>query len=281
VPSSRLPRNVLAVTAEGLTIDVPGGRLHGSRWPGNPDGPPLVLLHSGVADRRGWVAAADGLTGYGEVIAYDRRGFGESAPTDGGFRHLDDLWAVLAATTDRPAWLIGNSIGGGLALDAALEHPERVAGLVLIAPGISGAPDEGELDADTIRLEAAMKAAGDPDILNRYEMWLWLDGPAGPEGRVSGPARDLALAMNAVVLANDVDDATGATGIDAWARLGEVRVPTTVAWGALDVPLLITECRTAAARIPGARTVVLPGAAHFPHLERPQCLAELVGSALA
>lgn len=268
------------MTAEALTIDVPGGRLYGSRWPGDPAGPPLVLLHAGVADRRGWVVAADGLTAHGEVVAYDRRGFGESPVSAEPFRHLDDLWAVLAATTDRPAWLVGNSMGGGLALDAALEQPERVAGLVLIAPGISGAPDEGELDADTARLEAAMKEAADPATVNRYETWLWLDGPAGPEGRVGGPARDLALAMNEIVLAHAGAEDDGGSGVDAWSRLGEVRVPTTIAWGALDVPLLIAECETAAARIPGARAVVIPGAAHFPHLERPGCLAELVAGAV-
>jgi pimeloyl-ACP methyl ester carboxylesterase len=264
-------------------IDVPGGQLHATRWPGDPDGPPLVLLHAGVADRRSWFEAAPGLTGYGSVIAYDRRGFGESRPSAGEFRHLDDLWYVLAATTERPAWLIGSSMGGGLALDAALEHPERLAGLVLIAPGIAGSPDEVELDADTERLEAALEAAneaGDRAEVNRLEAWLWLDGPAGPEGRVRGPVRDLALSMNAVVLANELPERTGGSGIDAWSRLGEVRLPTTIAWGDLDIPALIAECRLAADRIPGAHAAVIPGTAHLPYLEKPEGLAELVGQAL-
>lgn len=272
------------MTAEGINIEVPGGRLFGSRWPGVGDEAALVLLHAGVADRRSWVTAAPGITGFGPVISYDRRGFGETSPATVDFRHLDDLWAVLAATTDRPAWLVGSSVGGGLALDAALEHPERIAGLILIAPGITGAPDDYELDPDTVQLEAAMKAAnaaGDLAGVNRFETWLWLDGPRGPESRVSGPVRELALSMNAVVLANDLPDDSGDSGIDTWSRLGELQVPTTIAWGDLDVPVLIGECDQAADLIPGARRYEVPGTAHFPYLEKPESLAELVGQALA
>src|SRR5262245_49879265 len=109
------------------------GTLVGDRWSGA--GPPMVLLHAGVCDRRGWreVGAQLGR----EVIAYDRRGFGEVPPAEAPFRHVDDLMTVLD-TLDQPAWLVGSSMGGGVALDAALEAPERVAGLVLLAPAISG-----------------------------------------------------------------------------------------------------------------------------------------------
>ena len=93
--------------------------LAGVRWEG--EGVPLVLLHAGVADRRGWREVAERLTT--PVIAYDRRGFGETPPSAEPFTHLDDLVAVLDATVDGPAWLVGNSMGGALALDAALTVP--------------------------------------------------------------------------------------------------------------------------------------------------------------
>src|SRR5215217_2237264 len=77
-----------------------------------------------------------------DVVAYDRRGFGDVAPAGGPFRHVDDLLAVLdAVSPDEPAWLVGSSMGGEVALDAALEAPERIAGLVLLAPTNSGDPE--------------------------------------------------------------------------------------------------------------------------------------------
>ena len=113
----------------GERFEVDG--LVGERWDG--EGTPVVLLHAGVADRRVWQDVVPRLSA--PVIAYDRRGFGETPPSPEPFTHLDDLLAVLDATVDGPAWLVGNSMGGALALDAAVSAPERIAGLVLIAPG--------------------------------------------------------------------------------------------------------------------------------------------------
>jgi len=217
------------------------------------------------------------------VVAYDRRGFGETPPSAEPFSHLDDLVAVLDHVADGPVWLVGASAGGGLALDAALAAPERVAGLVLLGSAVSGAPAP-EPDAATERLgtliDEAM-ASGDLAEANRIETWVWLDGPAEAEGRVSGPARSLALDMNAIILRNGVPEEAGNSGVDAWNRLDEVRVPVMVACGDLDVPFVISGNRQLAARLPDARFQVLPGMAHQPYLEQPGTVAQLVRGALA
>ena len=117
------------------------------------DGPRVVLLHAGVADRRAWRDVAPELHAMGaDVLAYDRRGFGETPASAEPFRHVDDLLGLL----DGPAWLVGNSMGGAIALDAALLAPDAVAGLVLIAPAVSGAPEDAieNLDPDTRRIVA-------------------------------------------------------------------------------------------------------------------------------
>jgi pimeloyl-ACP methyl ester carboxylesterase len=190
---------------------------------------------------------------------------------------------VLDDVATGPCWLVGSSQGGRIALDFILTFPDRVAGLVLLAPAVSGAPDPETVDADTQRLDdliEAADAAGDLAEVNRLEAWMLLDGPAGPEGRVSGPPRDLALAMNAIALSHDAEDQALASEVDAWHRLDEIQVPVTVAWGDLDVPLLIDRSRQLVGRLPAARGRVIAQTAHLPYLERPDLVVDLIREAI-
>lgn len=267
--------------SEPIVVARDGSHLVGELWPGG--GGTVVFLHAGVADRRSWHDVVRGLEGTATMVSYDRRGHGDSEPSDSPFSHVEDLLAVLDEVNADESWLVGSSMGGGVALDAALAAPERVAGLVLLAPAVSGAPDP-ELDAEIElwdeRISAAL-AQGDVGEINRLETWLWLDGPAGPEGRVGGGSRALALAMNEVILGHDVSEEAGASGVDAWSRLPEVRVPTTVACGDLDMAFLVARSRDLARRLPSGRHRVLEGMAHLPYLEQPTVIAELVSGAVA
>src|SRR6478735_10994447 len=90
-------------------------------------GPPIVLLHAGVADLRSWNALAPVLAAAGHrVVRYDARGFGRSTTEDVEFTHRADLIAVMDALGIDRAVLVGNSRGGMLAFDTALESPGRV-----------------------------------------------------------------------------------------------------------------------------------------------------------
>ena len=259
-----------------------GCDLVGERWPGGA--PLVVLLHEGVSDRRGWRRVAGLLAPHATVVAYDRRGYGESAVSTAPFTHVDDVLAVLDREQAGQTWLAGASAGGGLALDTALLAPDRVAGLVLFGTAVSGAPEPDEFDPDTQRFDALLDAAiaaGDLDEVNRLETWLWLDGPAQPEGRVGGDARALALDMNAIILRNGDREDEGGSGVDAWSRLDKVQVPVTVACGELDGPFLVDRSQELAARLPRARYRELPGMAHQPYLEDPRQVADVLLGALA
>src|SRR3954468_15758262 len=227
------------MTYEPVQIAVPGATLVGDRWKG--DGATIVLLHAGVCDRRSWREGGARLADAGrDVVAYDRRGFGDVAPASARFRHVDDLVAVLDALSPGvPVWLVGSSMGGEVALDAALEAPERVAGLVLLAPAISGDPelDDEVVTAATNGLAEAIDAAwtaGAEEECNRLEVRLWLDGAAGPGGRGRGPTGELGLEMNRILMANGEPEADGASGLDAASRVHEITVPAIVACGELD-----------------------------------------------
>ncbi|MHB8296670.1 MAG: alpha/beta fold hydrolase [Acidimicrobiales bacterium] len=267
--------------SEPLVVGRGSARLVGEHWPGSD--PPVVLLHAGVTDRRSWEAVVAAFDRRVTVISYDRRGFGETAPSTEQFSHVEDLLAVLDEITEGPAWLVGSSAGGGIALDAAVCAPERVTGLVLLAPAVSGAPAP-ELDADTARFDRLLDEAieaGDLDEVNRLETWLWLDGTAQPKGRVGGPARSLLLDMNRILLTSAVPEKTGDSGNDAWSQLGHVNAPTTVACGDLDVSFLVERSRELAERLPNGRHRPLTGMAHLPQLEDPAAIAGVIADALA
>jgi pimeloyl-ACP methyl ester carboxylesterase len=107
--------------AERFDVSRSGASLAGERWPGG--GQTVVLLHEGVADRRGWAEVAGLLAPQLTVVSYDRRGYGQTPVSTEQFSHLDDLLAVLDRASAGPVWLAGASAGGGLALDAALVAP--------------------------------------------------------------------------------------------------------------------------------------------------------------
>ncbi|MCY1228723.1 2-hydroxy-6-oxononadienedioate/2-hydroxy-6-oxononatrienedioate hydrolase [compost metagenome] len=237
-------------------------------------GPAVVFLHANVCDRRMWRAQLDAIGANSRAIAYDRRGFGETATGAEDHSAVGDLIAVLDATVGAsPAILVGCSQGANIALGASLRHPSRVRGLVLISPTVAGAP-EAAYSPDLAEMVARQKhaeAAGDLDRLNNIKARLFLDGPLAPEGRVPGDARRLFLDMNAIALRSS----PGSVNRDDWpiyGRLGEIAVPSLVMWGALDFPHIQERARAVARMLPNAQARELPDAAHLPSLERPEAV---------
>lgn len=246
-------------------------------------GAPIVFLHANVCDRRMWRAQLDGIGTTHKAVAYDRRGFGETRTEPEDFSALADLMSVLDATAEgKPAILVGCSLGGRIALDAAIRHPARIRALVLIAPNVAGAPEPiypPEIEKLMARSRDA-EASGDLDGLNAMKARLWLDGPLASEGRVAGPARDLLLDMNSIALSSppfgsDVDVRP------FFDRLSEVAVPTLVVWGDLDFAHVQERCRHVVATVPDAEGHEMPGVAHLPSLERPAEVTTLIAGFIA
>ena len=96
---------------ERFDVSRDGITLAGERWPGG--GQTVLLLHEGVADRRGWAQVAGLLAPELTVVAYDRRGYGQTPPSTEPFSHLDDLLAVISHASAGPVWLAGASAGEG------------------------------------------------------------------------------------------------------------------------------------------------------------------------
>ncbi|WP_288402063.1 alpha/beta fold hydrolase [uncultured Deinococcus sp.] len=245
-------------------------------------GPPLVLLHAGVTDRRVWAAQVARLWAGHRVVTYDRRGYGETPAADEPYSDVTDLLAVLDAGDIRQAVLVGSSKGGEIALDFALASPGRVCALVLVGTAIGGMPvpdDWGEVPECLGGEMQEAREAGDLDRLNELEAQLWLDG-ANPPGRVQGPLRDLFLAMNGPVLRAAPEEGTPPERT-AYPRLPELTVPTLLVVGSLELPHLRAASEHAARVMPRAELHVVPDTAHLPALERPGAFGDLLDRFLA
>lgn len=251
-------------------VDVCRARIHVIE--AGSSGEPLVFLHAGVADGRMWARQQHAFAASRQTLAIDRRGFGRTTCEAEPFSHVDDLIAVLDAFGIERTVLVGCSMGGRLAIDTALAHPQRVRAVVLVAAAVSGAP---QIEAFPAAIEAkfhALEAAEQADLLdevNEIEAQLWLDGPEQAAGRVSSPLRNLFLAMNDIALrAAPVGSETQPA--PAWPRLHTLALPTLVVWGTLDFPHLLERMRHIAATVPGAHSHVIANTAHLPSLERPE-----------
>jgi pimeloyl-ACP methyl ester carboxylesterase len=269
------------VTRQGGFVDVAGGRL---RFEAEGQGPPVVLLHAAVADRRMWAPAVPTIVAAGfRAIWYDLRGFGESTTEDVEFSYRQDLMAVLDALSIRRAAIVGNSRGGTIALDAALEYPERVAGVVHIGAFISGV-DGGRTAAERA-LFAAMEAAHDAGDVGgevQIDAQLWLDGPTAPGGRVPGTVRAAFVAMDTPICAEGrVLGRPRLLEPPAAERLGDLRIPVLAIVGALDLSAALAAAEQIERQVPRAHRIVLPGVAHMAPMVAPDVVAGLVVDHLA
>ena len=235
-------------------------------------GPALVFLHAGVADKRMWRDQLAAFADRFRVVAYDRRGFGETRYKPETFSHMQDLRAMLDGLGIEQANLVGCSQGGRFAVDFTLAYPKRVAKLVLVAPAIGGAPQPEELPDDIDNLLQQAEQAQDQnhhDLVNRIEAHMWLDGPRSADGRVPGSARDLFLRMNIIPLKSPSPGKDEAAK-DSFKRLKQIEAPTLLIWGDLDFPHLQERCALLGKRIKGAQSALMPGTAHLPNLEQPK-----------
>lgn len=234
------------------------------------DGAPVVFLHAAVTDRRMWHAEMKGVAASRQAISYDRRGFGDTIAGNDDYSSLVDLLAVLDATSNgEPAVLVGCSQGGRIAIDAALTHPERVCGLVLIAPNITGEPTPNHSTeiANLLSEQKEADAFGEVDRISQIKARLWLDGPLAPENRVSGSGRHLFREMHTKTLSTPNIGCDLDTGKN-YHRLGEIDVPTLIVWGNLDFPHIQDRCRYLGTAIPNALTYKMRDTAHLPSLEK-------------
>jgi 3-oxoadipate enol-lactonase len=250
-----------------MDVTLNGARIHYER---SGSGFPVLFIHAGIADSRMWEPQATAFAKQFDMIRPDLRGFGDTALPPAPYSGIADLVGLLDQLHIDRAHVVGCSMGGTLAIDLTLEHPQRVERLVLVAAGVSGS-NLGAADAALFtEIEEADKA-GDMDAVNRAEVRLWVDGPRRREGSAPATVRALVLDMNGRSLHTDWS-AAESRPIDrpAIARLGEIAAPTLVIVGDQDLPHCLANADLITSKITGSRKVMIEDAAHLPSLERPE-----------
>lgn len=231
------------------------------------EGPPVVLVHAGVADHRMWDAVVPALAERHTVIRYDLRGFGESAPPAGSFSETEDLRRLLDHLGHERVRLIGASWGGRVAVNFALTHPGRVRSLTLLAPPWPGYDWSAEMIAYD-EAETAALTAGDLDTAVRVNLDMWLRGPARSWEEVTPELADRLRTSVRTSLVNQEIVGEHSQG-GAEGDIATIAVPTLVGIGHLDVADFQDIARRYATEIPGATLVEFPTAAHLIALDAP------------
>jgi pimeloyl-ACP methyl ester carboxylesterase len=238
-------------------------------------GPPVLLLHAGIGDRRMWDAQVSSFAEHFTVIRFDARGFGETRKPDVPFAPYADAIALLDHLEISRAHFVGVSMGSQTVIEAAIAAPERVSALVAVAAR-TGTPVSPVLRAGWERVDELYEA-GDVAGAVEYELRMWVDGPDRESDAVDPEVRERVRDMNAALFTrDDVDAEEIPLDPPAAERLAEISAPTLIVYGDKDVMDVRQAAEPLAAAIPGARLAVIPDAAHLPQMERPDVFNEIV-----
>ena len=231
----------------------------------------LLVLHD-AKDLRGWHPYHDRLAQHHEVLAPVHPGFGlsERSPE---IETVDDLAYFYLDLIDDQGWgpvhLAGMGIGGWIAAEMAVRSCENLRSLTLV---------------DAVGIKISDPAT--PDITDVYPMpeedrdkLLWHDPGVGRD--IMGDPKTMSPEELGIFLRNEESET-----LFTWKpfmhnpglrrRLHRVRVPTLVLWGEHDGVVSADYGQSYAQAIPGARFATIPAAAHLPHLERPDAVADAV-----
>jgi pimeloyl-ACP methyl ester carboxylesterase len=257
------------------TVTVDGNELHHLE---RGEGEPLLLIMGMSGTHLSWGDPfLDALARDFRVIAYDHRGVGRSSRVDAPFtlaQLADDAAALLDGLGLGSAHVMGVSMGGMVAQELALRHPERIRTLV-IGCSYAGGAGSALTDPATFQRLAEAWSSGDRERALRVGWEINVSrefaGRAGEYQRWREMALALRVPLQVIALQMQ---AIG--GHDTSSRLARISAPTLVVHGTSDQMLPVANARAIAERIPGARLVELEGVGHLFWWEEPERSAELV-----
>jgi pimeloyl-ACP methyl ester carboxylesterase len=242
-----------------------GVKIH---YEAHGSGSVILLSHGYSATARMWSGQIEALSRNHKVVLWDMRGHGQSDyPADQGAYTQDatveDMAAILDAVGAERAVVGGLSLGGYMSLAFYVRHPERVRALLIIDTGPGFKKDEAR------------------EGWNKYALETARDFEAQGLARLKSRSAEMASATHRsadglIKAARGMLTQRDASVINA---LPEIRVPSLVLVGANDKPFLAA-ADYMAAKIPGARKVVIPDAGHAANIDQPAAFNEALLSFL-
>jgi pimeloyl-ACP methyl ester carboxylesterase len=206
------------------------------------------------------------------VIRFDTRGYGETEAEDVAFSNRADAVDLLDHLGVTKATVIGCSRGGSIAIDLAVESPDRVAGLVTVGSGPSGFPEVELTEREDELFDEldALFAAKDWEELTRKETALWGFGPDRRAEELDPAFVALAYELNAPNLRHrEENPASIPLEPPAYDRVVDIAVPTLVMVGDHDLSPTLAQYEYLVTAIPGADGCRFPDSAHIPSVEQP------------
>ena len=270
-------RTMLGPSRNGQTMPfaiLNGVRIH---YEVAGSGHPIVLLHGHCLDSRMWQGQVAAIASSYTVVTCDLRGHGLSDAPATGYsvaNYVEELYQlVLHLGLTKPS-LAGHSMGGGIALEYALRHPERISTLALVNSGLEGFSYLEDFSEVVFKQKALLRTEG----LSRKFLRVALIGPVFDGVRGQPEKLDLARSMistwsGASWRDNAVYQPSPKPHID---RLGELRVPTLVAVGESDAESFREIAAVLAEKILVVRKAIVPQAGHLAPLENPDAFNDIL-----
>lgn len=231
-------------------------------------GEAVVFLHGVGGNRSNWAEQLQVFGRHFLAIAWDARGYGDSDDYEGQLE-FQDFSADLARMLDRfkldAAHIVGLSMGGNIALDFAVRHPDRVRSLVLCDTdrGMSHIPESERQDFLRLRRDPLLDGKAIADVV------------AGIVDSLSSPyasehaRRALTDSMLRVHKDTYIKSVEATVNFDIRHEIHRITCPTLVVVGEFDRLTPLSEAKALCAGIPDARLVVIPKAGHVSNLEQP------------
>lgn len=254
-------------------------------------GSPIVLVHGFAANTYTWRQSLVALSQNHRVFALDVKGFGlTEKPRDGQYHinaYAEHLLAFLDALKLEKPILIGSSLGGAIILQVALQHPDRVGGLVLVdaapldigrgskPPNVGGEKSVLKAFSKTKPTPALMRLLITRDLVARGLRNSFYNKALVTAEMIDAYYRPITIDGAAEAFAS-MFVATPESKMPDLPPLAKLKIPTLVIWGRHDEVLPVAQAKIFSDSIPGARLVIFEDAGHLPHEEDPPRFSTLI-----
>ena len=253
-------------------LDVGGAKIY---FESHGAGPSIIFVHDGLLHSEVWDGQLAAFSAEYRFIRYDRRGYGRSDRPTEPFSNENDLLKLIDAIGIDRAVLVGSSSGGGMAVNFALDHPDRVSALVLVGAVVDGLGFSNHF----MQRDITNIGTDEEGRVGRFVADPWTVAPQNAAAKAR--LREL-LEANPINLDFEKHRfARAYTNLNpppesALSRLDEINVPTLIVTGAADIPDVHVHAGPLESGIQGANREVMAKVGHLLYMENPEAFNEVI-----